>query len=188
MIMWDLRGENLMLTLSPEGVRFLREQWSWLRELVRWQLAASSDDPLARLTGLPVPTAPIDGRLSYVVDYWCGTSEDGPVRQLWEGWVLHDLERSLSRVLGTLPRQGGVVQLPNKAKSVAAEWGWMLETLHVVLDVSGRVNVPGEPGRVLPPAPSGQDVENYRRSLRWLELVLDALAQAERTTEASATD
>jgi hypothetical protein len=187
MIMWDRRGENLMLSLSPEGVRFLREQWSWLRELVRWQLGACSNDPLAVLTGLPVPVTRIDGRLAYVVDYWCGTEEHGPVRRLWEGWVLHDLERSLSRVLGTLPRQGGVVQLPGKVNSVAAEWGWMLETLHVVLDVSGRINTPGEPGRVLPPPPSGRDVENYRRGLRWLEMVLDALAQAERTTEA-ATD
>ena len=64
----------------------------------------------------------------------------------------------------------------------------MLETLHVVLDVSGRVSRPGNPDRALPPRPSPADVENYRRSLRWLEMVLDALAQAERTAPAPATD
>ena len=92
MVICDRQGEQLLLTLSPEGVRFLREQWSWLRELVRWQLAGCTDDPLAEVTGLPVPIGTIDGRLAYVVDYWCGTKETGPVRQLWEGWVLHDLE------------------------------------------------------------------------------------------------
>lgn len=188
MIMWDRRGEDLFLSLTPDGVRFLREQWSWLRELVRWQLSACTDDPLADLTGLPVPSGPIDGRLAYVVDYWCGTEETGPVRPVWEGWVLHDLERALSRVLGTLPRHGGVVQLPGRGHPAAAEWGWMLETLHVVLDVSGRVTKPGHPERALPPRPCAADAENYRRSLRWLELVLDALAQAERTAPAQATD
>lgn len=188
MIMWDRQGEDLLLSLSPEGVRFLREQWSWLRELVRWQLAGCSDDPLAEVTGLPVTVGPIDGRLAYVVDYWCGTEERGPVRQVWEGWVLHDLEHALTRVLGTLPRHGGEVELPGRGPSIAAEWRWMLETLHVVLDVSGRVNAPGAPDRVLPPPPSGPDAENYRRSLRWLEMVLDTLAQAERAAPAPATD
>lgn len=188
MIMWGRQGEDLVLSLSPEGVRFLREQWSWLRELVRWQLIGSTDDPLAGLTGLPVPNGPIDGRLAYVVDYWCGTEETGPVRQLWEGWVLHDLEHALSRVLRTLPRHGGEVQLPGRGHPAAAEWGWMLETLHVVLDVSGRVSMPGAPGRVLPPPPSGPDAEHYRRSLRWLEIVLETLAQAERAAQAPATD
>ncbi|HEU0087168.1 MAG TPA: hypothetical protein VFQ77_05910 [Pseudonocardiaceae bacterium] len=188
MITWDRRGGDLLLSLSPEGVRFLREQWSWLRELVRWQLANCTGDPLAELTGLPVPTGPIDGRLAYVVDYWCGTEETGPVRPVWEGWVLYDLERALTRVLSTLPRHGGVVQLPGGGHPALAEWGWMLETLHVVLDVSGRVSRPGNPDRALPPRPSPADVENYRRSLRWLEMVLDALAQAERTAPAPATD
>jgi hypothetical protein len=155
---------------------------------VRWQLGGCTDDPLSQLTGLPVPTGPIDGRLAYVVDYWCGTEETGPIRQVWEGWVLHDLEHSLTRVLGTLPRHGGVVQLPGQSYPAAAEWGWMLETLHVVLDVSGRVTRPGNPDRTLPPRPSVADAENYRRSLRWLEMVLDALAQAERAAQAPATD
>ncbi|HEY3690766.1 MAG: hypothetical protein QOH09_4940 [Pseudonocardiales bacterium] len=189
MVICDRQGELLLLTLSPEGVRFLREQWSWLRELVRWQLAGCTDDPLAQVTGLPVPIGAIDGRLAYVVDYWCGTKETGPVRQLWEGWVLHDLEHSLTRVLSTLPRHGGVVQLPGHGYPSAAEWGWMLETLHVVLDVSGRVSITGSPDRILPPAPSAQDTESYRRSLRWLEMVIDALAQAQRPTPAdSPTD
>jgi hypothetical protein len=60
----------------------------------------------------------------------------------------------------------------------------MLETLHVVLDVSGRVSITGSPERILPPVPSAQDTESYRRSLRWLELVIDALAQAQKTTPA----
>jgi hypothetical protein len=129
--------------------------------------------------------------LAYVVDYWCGTEENGPVRQVWEGWVLHDLEHSLSRVLGTLPRHGGVVQLPGQGYPAAAEWGWMLETLHVVLDVSGRVTTQGAPERMLPPPPSAQDTDSYRRSLRWLEMVLGALAQAGqagRAAPAGATD
>jgi hypothetical protein len=188
MITWDRHGEDLLLSLSPEGVRFLREQWSWLRELVRWQLGSCTGDPLAQITGLPVPLGQIDGRLAYVVDYWCGTDERGPVRKLWEGWVLSDLERALTRVLGTLPRHGGEVELPGRAHPVAAEWGWMLETLHVVLDVSGRVSTSGDPERQLPPPPSGPDAENYRRSLRWLEMVLDTLAQAERAAPASATE
>lgn len=188
MIMWDRRGEDLLLSLSPEGVRFLREQWSWLRDLVRWQLAACTKDPLAKLTGMPVPVGPIDGRLAYVVDYWCGTAESGPVRPVWEGWVLHDLERVLSRVLSTLPRHGGVVRLPGRGHPAAAEWGWMLETLHVVLDVSGRVTRKGHPERALPPRPLAADAENYRRSLCWLEMVLDTLAQAARTAQAPATD
>jgi hypothetical protein len=191
MVICDRQGDELLLSLSPEGVRFLREQWSWLRELVRWQLSGCTDDPLSQLTGLPVPTGPIDGRLAYVVDYWCGTEENGPVRQVWEGWVLHDLEHSLSRVLGTLPRHGGVVQLPGQGYPAAAEWGWMLETLHVVLDVSGRVSTQGAPERMLPPPPSAQDTDSYRRSLRWLEMVLDALAQAGqagRAAPAGATD
>ncbi|MGH3550136.1 MAG: hypothetical protein ACRDQU_18890, partial [Pseudonocardiaceae bacterium] len=70
----------------------------------------------------------------------------------------------------------------------AAEWGWMLETLHVVLDVSGRVSIKGSPDRILPPAPSAQDTESYRRSLRWLELVIDALTQAQRSTPATPAD
>src|SRR5581483_8283252 len=104
MVICDRQGEQLLLTLSPEGVRFLREQWSWLRELVRWQLAGCTDDPLAEVTGLPVPIGTIDGRLAYVVDYWCGTQETGLVRKLWEGWVLHDLEHSLTRVKGAKRR------------------------------------------------------------------------------------
>lgn len=188
MITWDRRGDDLLLSLSPEGVRFLREQWLWLRALVRWQLGTCSQDPLAELTGLPVPTGPIDGRLAYVVDYWCGSAESGPVRLVWEGWVLHDLERALSRVLGMLPRCGGVVQLPGGGHPATVEWGWMLETLHVVLDVSGRVTKPGRPDRTLPPRPSAADAEKYRRSLRWLEMVLDTLAQAERAAPAPAAD
>lgn len=187
MIRWDRHGEDLLLSVSPEGVRFLREQWTWLRELVRWQLGNCTADPLAELTGLPVPTGPIDGRLAYVVDYWCGTEETGPVRPVWEGWVLHDLQQALTRALDTLPRYGGVVVLPAQGHPTA-EWGWMLETLHVVLDVSGRVNIPARPGRALPPRPSAEDAENYRASLRWLEMVLDTLAQTERTAPASATD
>lgn len=187
MIMWGRRGENLLLSVSPEGVHFLREQWTWLRALVRWQLATCSADPLAELTGLPVPTGPVEGRLAYVVDYWCGRAETGPVRRVWEGWVLHDLERALVRVLDALPRRGGVVALPAGGQ-LTAEWGLMLETLHVVLDVSSRVSRPAHPERVLPPRPCAEDVENYRASLRWLEMVLDTLAQAERTAPASATD
>jgi hypothetical protein len=188
MVICDRQGDELLLSLSPEGVRFLREQWSWLRELVRWQLGGCTDDPLSQLTGLPVLTGPIDGRLAYVVDYWCGTEETGPIRQVWEGWVLHDLEHSLTRVLGTLPRHGGVVQLPGQSYPAAAEWGWMLETLHVVLDVSGRVSTPGAPERMLPPPPSAEDADSYRRSLRWLEMVLDALAQAGRAASTGASD
>ena len=60
--------------------------------------------------------------------------------------------------------------------------------LHVVLDVSGRVSIPGSPERMLPPPPSAQDTDSYRRSLRWLEMVLDALAQAGRAAPASASD
>jgi hypothetical protein len=44
---------------------------------------------------------------------------------------------------------------------------------------------------MLPPPPSAQDTDSYRRSLRWLEMVLDALAQAGqagRAAPASATD
>jgi hypothetical protein len=66
-----------------------------------------------------------------------------------------------------------------------------LETLHVVLDVSGRVSTQGAPERMLPPPPSAQDTDSYRRSLRWLEMVLDALAQAGqagRAAPAGATD
>jgi hypothetical protein len=149
MIGWDRQGEDLLLSLSPEGVRFLREQWSWLRELVRWQLAGCSDDPLAELTGLPVSTGPIDGRLAYVVDYWCGTEEHGPVRQVWEGWVLHDLERALTRVLGTLPRHGGEVELPGRSHPAATEWGWMLRA------GSGVAAAAVGPGcRELPPQPA----------------------------------
>jgi hypothetical protein len=62
----------------------------------------------------------------------------------------------------------------------------MLETLHVVLDVSGRVSTPGAPERMLPPPPSAEDADSYRRSLRWLEMVLDALAQGGRATAAGA--
>jgi hypothetical protein len=32
--------------------------------------------------------------------------------------------------------------------------------------------------------PSDQDTESYRRSLRWLEMVIDALRQAQRTKPA----
>lgn len=227
MIMWDRRGEDLVLLLSPDGVRFLREQWSWLRELVRWQIGTCTTDPLARITGLPVPVEPIDGRLAYVVDYWCGpedsgpnpagsnqagsnqagsnqagsgvagssptgsteTGAPGPLRAVWEAWVLDDLDHALTRVLSTLPRHGGVVQLPGRNRQAIAEWGWMLETLYVVLDVSGRVNNrPLHPGRKLPVRPTAADTENYRRSLRWLEMVLDTLAQAERTSPARAAD
>lgn len=185
MIMSDRRGEELLLSLSPEGVRFLHEQWSRLRELVRWQLGNCSTDPLAELTGLPVPTGPIDERLAYVVDYWCGTEERGLVRQVWEGWLLHDLEHALSRALGTLPRHGGVVRLPGRGHPATIEWGSMLDTLRVVLDISSRMIQPGHPERVLPPPAA--DAENYRLSLCWLELVLDTLAQAVRATPARAT-
>jgi hypothetical protein len=184
--MWDRRGQELLLSLHPEGVRFLREQWSWLRELVRWQLEDCSTDPLAGLTSLPVPTGPIDRRLGYVVDYWCGIEERGPVRRVWEGWVLHDLERALSRVLSTLPRHGGVVTLPGRRHPATVEWACMLETLYVVLDSSVRVTTPDHPERAGPPRPSGADAENCRSSLRWLDLVLDTLVPAERTTQARA--
>jgi hypothetical protein len=97
---------------------------------------------------------------------------------------MHDLEHSLTRVLATLPRYGGVVALPGYGHPSAAEWGWMLETLHVVLDVSGRVSIMGSPERILPPAPSAQDTESYRRSLRWLEMVINALRQAQQTNPA----
>src|SRR5438105_14328264 len=103
MVICDRQGEQLLLTLSPEGVRFLREQWSWLREVVRWHLAGCTDDPLAEVTGLPVPIGTIDGRLSYVVDYYCGTKETAPVHQVWEGCVRDEREHSLLRVLGALP-------------------------------------------------------------------------------------
>ena len=185
MVTWERQDDHLLLALLPEGVRFLREQWSWMRDLVRWQLTSCTDDPLAELVGLPVPTGPLDGRLAYVVDYWCGRSEPPPVRRVWEGWVLHDLQQSLDRVLASLPRLGGVVRLPAVGPE-APEWGWMLETLHVVLDVSGRVHTTVDPARRMPPAPSPEEAENYRRSLLWLESVLDALAQAERTAPAPA--
>lgn len=188
MINWDRHDEDLLLSLSPEGVRFLREQWSWLRELVRWQLSASTDDPLAALTGLPVPLGDIDGRLGYVVDYWSGTDEPSPVRRVREGWVLYDVERGLHRALASLRPDDGVVRLPERIDGVTAEWGAMIETLHVVLDVSGRVNTPGDPGRTLPPAPAPGEAEDYRRSLQWLELVLDALAEARRTAQTPAGD
>ncbi|MGH3930162.1 MAG: hypothetical protein ACRDTF_09320 [Pseudonocardiaceae bacterium] len=146
MIKRDRCGEEL--SLSPEGVRFLREQWSRLRDLVRWQLRDCSTDPLAELTGMPVPTGPIDWRLAYLVDYWCGTEECGPVRQVREGWLLHGLEHALSRVLGMLPRYGGVVRLPGRGHPVTVEWGSMVETLHVMLDlldISERVRTPSHP-------------------------------------------
>ncbi|MGH3980045.1 MAG: hypothetical protein ACRDRZ_13770 [Pseudonocardiaceae bacterium] len=184
MVTWDRHSDDLVLSLSPEGVRFLREQWCWLRELVRWQLGSTTDDPLAELTGLPVPTGRIDGRLAYVVDYWSGVDEPAPVRCVREAWVLHDLEQGLGRVLASLPRHGGHVALPDPAD----EWGWMIETLHVVLDVSGRVNAAGDPSRALPPEPSPEEAEDYRRSLEWLELVLDALAEARRAAQAAAGD
>lgn len=182
MVTWNRHGDELVLSLSPEGVRFLREQWSWLRELVRWQLGATTDDPLAGLTGLPIPTRPIDGRLAYVVDYWSGTDEPAPVRRVREGWVLHDLEQGLDRALALLPRHGGAVTLPHPAH----QWGWMIETLHVVLDVSGRVNAAGDPARALPPEPSAEEAEDYRRSLEWLDLVLGALTEAGWTAPAPA--
>lgn len=188
MINWDRHDEDLLLSLSPEGVRFLREQWSWLHELVRWQLSIASDDPLAALTGLPVPVGSIDGRLAYVVDYWSGSGEPPPLRRVREGWVLYDVERGLHRALASLPPHGGVVRLPERIDGVTAEWGAMIETLHVVLDVSGRVNATGDPGRTLPPAPAPDEAEDYRRSLLWLELVLEALAEARRTAQAPATD
>jgi hypothetical protein len=42
----------------------------------------------------------------------------------------------------------------------------------------------GSPERILPPAPSAQDTESYRRSLRWLEMVINALRQAQQTNPA----
>lgn len=180
------RGEELLLSLSPEGVRFLREQWSGLRELVRWQLSCCSTDPLAELTGLPVPTGPIDWRLAYLVDYWCGIEECGPVRQVREGRLLHGLEPALGRALAMLPRCGGVVTLPGWGHPATIEWSLMVETLHVVLDICGRVRKPGRTERVLTPSRSAANVESYRRSLRWLELVLDTLADAEHTSWARA--
>lgn len=188
MVSWSPSGDGMMLSLSPEGVRFLREQWSWLRALVQWQINRCTADPLAELVGLPVPVGPIDGRLAYVVDYWCGREEPEPVRLVWEGWVLHDLERSLGRVLATLPRHGGSVDLPYPGHPRTAEWGWMVETLHVVLDVSGRIHTRCDPARRLPPPPSAVEAENYRRSLLWLERVLDALARAKRATPASTAE
>lgn len=185
MFTWDPRSGELQLSLTPEGVRFLREQWSWLRELVHWQLGSTTDDPLAEITGLPVPVGVIDGRLAYVVDHWCGEGEPAPVRRVFEGWVLHDLEDGLGRVLAALPRRGGLVGLPGSA---LPEWGWMIETLHVVLDVSGRVHLDGDPDRRLPPPPSPDEVENYRRSLLWLDTVLDALVRAEGTAPAPTRD
>ncbi|MQA16350.1 MAG: hypothetical protein GEV09_20040 [Pseudonocardiaceae bacterium] len=188
MLNWNRHGDDLLLSLSPEGVRFLREQWSWLRELVRWQLSAATDDPLAALTGLPVPTGSIDGRLAYVVDYWSGTDDPAPVRRVREAWVLHDVERGLARALASLPRHGGVVRLPERIDGATAEWASMIETLHVVLDVSGRVNAAGDPGRVLPPEPGPAEAADYRRSLLWLELVLEVLVEAGRTAQAPAGD
>lgn len=188
MVNWDRQGDELLLSLTAEGVRFLREQWRWLHELLRWQLAAATDDPLAALTGLPIPVGSIDGRLAYVVDYWSGTDEPAPVRRVREGWVLYDVERGLSRALASLPRDGGVVRLRERIDGVTAEWCSMVETLHVVLDVSGRVNAPGDPGRALPPEPAPDEAEDYRRSLLWLEMVLEALAEAGRTAQAPAGD
>lgn len=188
MINWDRHDENLLVSLSAEGVRFLREQWSWLRELVRWQISMATDDPLAALTGLPVPVGSIDGRLAYVVDYWSGSDEPLSVRRVREGWVLYDVERGLHRALVSLPPHGGVVRLPERIDGVTAEWGAMIETLHVVLDVSGRVNATGDPDRRLPPEPAPDEAEDYRRSLLWLELVLEALAEARRTAQAPAGD
>ena len=78
MVICDRQGEQLLLTLSPEGVRFLREQWSWLRELVRWQLAGCTDDPLAQVTGLPVPIGSIDGR-AWVLHAGTRRRDDGAV-------------------------------------------------------------------------------------------------------------
>ncbi len=188
MVNWDRHGDELLLSLSAEGVRFLREQWTWLRELVGWQLATATDDPLAALTGLPIPVGAVDGRLAYVVDYWSGTDEPDPVRRVREGWVLYDVERGLRRALASLPRHGGVVRLPERVDGVTAEWGSMIETLHVVLDVSGRVNARIDPGRTLPPEPAPDELEDYRRSLLWLELVLETLAEACRTAQAPAGD
>jgi hypothetical protein len=180
--MFGGRGEELWLSLSSEGVRFLREQWSWLRELVRWQLRGCSTDPLAELTGLPVPPGPIDSRLARIVDYWCDTREQGPVQQLREGWLLHDLEHALDRVLGTLPRYGGVVTLPGRGHPATVEWGSMLETLHVVMAVYGQTTQPG-----LPTDLSAADAENHWLSMCWLELVLDTLAQADHTIPVQAS-
>lgn len=193
MVTWDRHGDGLLLSLSPEGVRFLREQWAWLRDLVCWQLSRCSSDPLATLAGLPVIVGPVDGRLAYVVDYWCGGEDPHPVRRVREGWVLHDLDVGLGRVLATLPRRGGIVHIPSqiggaRSDGALAEWGWMIETLHVVLDVSGRVSFEGDPSRALPPAPGPEETEVYRCSLRWLEAVLDVLAQAERAAQAPAGD
>ncbi|MGQ0776961.1 MAG: hypothetical protein ACT4NY_21505 [Pseudonocardiales bacterium] len=188
MIMWDRCGEELLLSLSPEGVHFLREQWLRLRKLVRKQLRNCSTDPLAELTGIPVPTGPIDWRLAYLVDYWCGTEECGPVQQVRQGWLLHGLERALSRVLAALPRHGGVVVLPARGHPATVEWGSMLETLHVVLDVldvSDRVIDSGDSERVLLRR-CVADAENNRLMRRWLELVHDTLAQDVRTTPAGA--
>ncbi|MGH8920026.1 MAG: hypothetical protein ACRD0H_17125 [Actinomycetes bacterium] len=182
MIMWVRCGEKLLLSLSSEGVRFLRERWLGLRDLVRGELACCSTDPLAELTGLPVVTTPIDWRLAYVVDCWCGTGERGPIRQVWEGQLLDGLEQALSRALGMLPRSGGVVTLPGWGHSATVEWALMVETLHMVLDVSCRVPKPGRPERGLTPSLSAAHRQNCRLSLRWLELVLDTLVQTERTT------
>ncbi|MGH3915496.1 MAG: hypothetical protein ACRDTC_19130 [Pseudonocardiaceae bacterium] len=184
MIMWVRHGEKLLLSLSPEGVRFLREQWSALRDLVRRQLSCCSTDPLAELTGLPVPTGPIDWRLACVVDYWCGTEERGPIRQVWEGQLLEGLEHALSRVLGMLPRCGGVATLPDWEHPATAEWGLMLETLYVVLDVSDRMRRPGHREGVPGPRTAPASLDNCQLSLRWLELVLDTLVQAECRTSA----
>ncbi len=192
MVTWDRNGDALLLSLSPDGVRFLREQWLWLRDLVRWQLARCSPDPLAALVGLPVSIGVIDGRLAYVVDYWCGTDDPPAVRSVREGWVLHDIEVGIGRALASLPRHGGVVALPTQVGGIPsdgaiAEWGWMIETLHVVLDVSGRISGRWEdPARLLPPPPEADEVEVYQRSLHWLEAVLEALAQAERAAQAPA--
>ncbi|MDQ3150846.1 MAG: hypothetical protein M3R63_03700 [Actinomycetota bacterium] len=211
MVTWDRNGDALLLAVSPDGVRFLREQWLWLRDLVRWQLARCSPDPLAALVGLPVSVGAIDGRLAYVVDYWCGTDDPPAVRRVREGWVLHDIEIGLGRVLAALPRHGGVVEMPSRvggtrSDGVVVEWGWMIETLHVVLDVSGRISDQWEPSssesspsrtlsartpqrdseRLLPPPPAAEEIEVYQRSLQWLEAVLDALAQAERAAQAPA--
>jgi hypothetical protein len=64
----------------------------------------------------------------------------------------------------------------------------MLETLHVVLDVSGRVSITDSPDRILPPAPSPEETDSYRRSLRWLEMVIDALRQAQRSRPTDTAD
>lgn len=186
MVTWEYDGSVLVLSLTSEGVRFLREQWSWLGELARWQLARCSDDPLAELTGLPIPTGPIDGRLAYVVDRWGGAGVPDPVRRVREAAVLHDLEVRVERALASLPRLGGSVRLPGR--SAVGQWRWAVETLHVVLDVSGRINIVGSPDRNLPTPPSADETEVYRRSLRWLELVLDALTRAERAAHSRTGD